>query len=108
MLWIYQVQSNDVRWLQERNVHIWDEWEIQEDGKWYANQLVPDENGKMVIGDKPNAYKFEMFIFDSYEMFDDVVVLRVKREEEFAPVKNAAGVDSPETARELYRKFYQL
>lgn len=48
MLWIYQAQSNDVRWLQERNVHIWDEWEIQEDGKWYANQLVPDGNGKLV------------------------------------------------------------
>ena len=24
MLWIYQAQSNDVRWLQERNVAIWD------------------------------------------------------------------------------------
>ncbi len=48
MLWIYQVQSNDVRWLQERNVHIWDEWEIHDDGKWYANQMVPDENGKLV------------------------------------------------------------
>ena len=57
-----------------------------------------DENGKKVVGDKPNAYKFEMFIFDSYEMFDDVVVLRVKREEEFAPIKNAEGQDSPETA----------
>ena len=32
MLWIYQAASNDVRWLQERNVHIWDEWEIDEDG----------------------------------------------------------------------------
>ena len=40
MLWIYQAQSNDVRWLQERNVHIWDEWEIAEDGKWYAKQMV--------------------------------------------------------------------
>ena len=48
MLWIYQVQSNDVRWLQERNVHIWDEWEIQDDGKWYATQMLPDENGKLV------------------------------------------------------------
>lgn len=48
MLWIYQVQSNDVRWLQDRNVHIWDEWEIQEDGKWYANQLIPDKNGNLV------------------------------------------------------------
>lgn len=34
MLWIYQQQSNDVRWLQQRNVHIWDEWEIGEDGAW--------------------------------------------------------------------------
>lgn len=50
MLWIYQVQSNDVRWLQERNVHIWDEWEIHEDGKWYANQLVL-EDGKIVKKD---------------------------------------------------------
>ncbi|MDD6272724.1 MAG: thymidylate synthase [bacterium] len=48
MLWIYQVQSNDVRWLQERNVHIWDEWEIDEDGKWRATQMLPDENGKLV------------------------------------------------------------
>jgi len=47
-----------------------------------------------------------MFIFDSYEMFEDVVVLRVKREEEFAPIKNKEGVDSPETARELYKEFH--
>ena len=64
-----------------------------------------DENGKLVEGTKPNAYKFEMFIFDSYEMFDDVVVLRVKREEEFAPIKNAEGQDSPETARKLYKDY---
>lgn len=31
MLWIYK-GINDVRWLQERNVQIWDEWEIEEDG----------------------------------------------------------------------------
>ena len=48
MLWIYQVQSNDVRWLQERNVHIWDEWEVDEDGFWKATQMVPNENGKLV------------------------------------------------------------
>lgn len=47
MLWIYQAQSNDVRWLQERNVHIWDEWEINEDGKWIATQNVL-EDGKLV------------------------------------------------------------
>ncbi len=47
MLWIYQAQSNDVRWLQERNVKIWNEWEIDEDGIWTATQLLPDENGKL-------------------------------------------------------------
>lgn len=51
MLWIYQVQSNDVRWLQDKNVHIWDEWEIHEDGKWYANQMVLDKDGKLVKKD---------------------------------------------------------
>lgn len=30
MLWIYQAQSNDVRWLQERNIKIWNEWEVPE------------------------------------------------------------------------------
>ena len=64
-----------------------------------------NEDGKVIKGTEPNAYKFEMFIFDSYEMFDDVVVLRVKREEEFAPIKNAEGQDSPETARKLYKDY---
>ncbi len=50
MLWIYQAQSNDVRWLQERNVHIWDEWQIDENGIWKANQNVL-ENGKLVKKD---------------------------------------------------------
>ena len=32
MLWIYQVQSNSVKWLQDRDVQIWNEWEIDDDG----------------------------------------------------------------------------
>ena len=48
MLWFYQAQSNDVRWLQERDVHIWDEWEIDSEGFWTATQMVPDENGGLV------------------------------------------------------------
>ncbi len=55
MLWIYQAQSNDVRWLQERNVRIWDEWEIDEKGYWNATQMLPDENGNIV---KTEVHKF--------------------------------------------------
>ena len=42
LLWIWQMQSNDVRKLQDMNVHIWDEW-MQEDGtigKAYGYQLA--------------------------------------------------------------------
>ena len=67
-----------------------------------------DKDGNKVVPDGPNAYKFEAFLFDAFGELDDMAILRVKREEEFAPVKNATGIDSPETARELYRKFYQV
>ena len=66
-----------------------------------------DENGNLVVSDKPNAYKFEAFLFDAFESLNDMAILRVKREEEFAPVKNAEGVDSPETARKLYNDFHK-
>lgn len=39
MLWIFQVASNDVRWLQERDVHIWDEWEADELGVYQGRNL---------------------------------------------------------------------
>lgn len=64
-----------------------------------------DENGNLVKAEEPNAYKFETFIFDSFEMVDNVNILRVQREEEFAPLKNAKGADSPETAKKLYLDY---
>lgn len=65
-----------------------------------------DKDGNVVAPTEPNAYKFEAFLFDAFESLDDMAILRVKREEEFAPVKNAEGVDSPETARKLYTDFH--
>lgn len=52
--------------------------------------------------EEPNVYKFEAFIFDAFSRYDDMTILRVKREDEFAPVKNKTGNDSPETAVKLY------
>ena len=69
-----------------------------------------DKDGNLVEPDSPNAYKFEAFLFDSFNEVDEMAIMRVKREEEFAPVKNSdsAGVDCPKTAKELYEKFYKL
>ena len=39
MLWIYQAASNDVRWLRDRGVKIWDEWEIAEDGTYMGRNI---------------------------------------------------------------------
>lgn len=69
-----------------------------------------NENGEVIIAKEPNAYKFEAFIFDAFEQLDNMSILRVNREEEFAPVKNSdeKGVDCPKTARELYKKHFQI
>ena len=63
------------------------------------------EDGKIVKGKEPNSYKFESFIFDSFEMTDNVLVLRDLREDMFAPIKNREGVDSPETAKKLFTDY---
>ncbi|MBR0415551.1 thymidylate synthase [Candidatus Saccharibacteria bacterium] len=39
MLWIYQVQSNQVSWLKERGIKIWNEWEIPEDGVYMGRDF---------------------------------------------------------------------
>ena len=66
-----------------------------------------NEEGKEIIPEEPNSYKFEAFIYDSFEIFDDIAILRGKREDDFAPVKNKEGVDSPKTAKELYEKYWE-
>ncbi len=65
-----------------------------------------DENDREIIPKEPNSYKFESFIFDAFEFFDDIAILRGKREDDFAPVKNKEGIDSPKTAKELYEKYW--
>ena len=76
----------------------------------YKKAKFIDKDGNLVVPDSPNAYKFEAFLFDAFGEVDDMAILRVKREEEFAPVKNAdsAGVDCPSTSRKLYEDFHHL
>ena len=74
-----------------------------------ANKKTPymNENGEYVEATEPNAYKFEAFIFDAFNFFDDISILRGKREEDFAPIKNKEGNDSPETAKKLYNEYWR-
>ena len=48
---------------------------------------------------KIEGIKFEMFIFDALGFAERSITLEVPRKEEFAPVKNGTGADSPDTAR---------
>ena len=62
-------------------------------------------NEEMLASLEANTYKFEAFIFDGFMMADDILIFQVKREEEFAPIKNKEGEDSPQTAKELYMNY---
>ena len=52
----------------------------------------------------PNGIKLELFIFDTFPFAAKFRVLEGTRGDDFAPVKNATGKDSPESARELLLK----
>jgi UDP-N-acetylglucosamine/UDP-N-acetylgalactosamine diphosphorylase len=56
-----------------------------------------DHEGRPVEPETPNALKFERFIFDALPAAERWTVVETTREEEFAPLKNAEGSDSPET-----------
>lgn len=73
-----------------------------------AHKKVPycDDEGRPCKPDKANAFKFEKFIFDALPDAGTSLLLEFAREEEFAPVKNAEGEDSPATSRSaMMEKF---
>jgi len=41
-------------------------------------------------------------------MVDDIAIMRVSRDEEFAPVKNMRGDDSPESALKMYKRIHGI
>ncbi|HZZ43846.1 MAG TPA: UDPGP type 1 family protein [Tepidisphaeraceae bacterium] len=69
---------------------------------WHrAEKKVPyvDDAGNAVKPDKPNAVKLEQFVFDAIPLAKNPIVYTTDRAEEFSPVKNAEGTDSPATSR---------
>ena len=69
-----------------------------------ARKKVPHvslESGELIAPDEPNATKLEMFIFDAIPLARQSMVYETERVEEFAPIKNAEGSDSPRTSAEL-------
>jgi UDP-N-acetylglucosamine/UDP-N-acetylgalactosamine diphosphorylase len=79
-----------------------------------SNLLMPYHTAKkkiIAIKDgiekEVDSLKFEKFIFDTVTLTSNNTILETRREEEFAPVKNADGVDSPMTAKELMSNFHR-
>jgi UDP-N-acetylglucosamine/UDP-N-acetylgalactosamine diphosphorylase len=56
-------------------------------------------DGKTVKPSSPNGYKFEKFIFDILPNARKAAFLAFEPKEEFSPVKNASGDDSPATCK---------
>jgi UDP-N-acetylglucosamine/UDP-N-acetylgalactosamine diphosphorylase len=60
-----------------------------------------DEKGNYVEPAGPNGIKLETFVFDALPLAKNSMILQTLRDEEFAPVKNATGTDSAESARRM-------
>jgi UDP-N-acetylglucosamine/UDP-N-acetylgalactosamine diphosphorylase len=67
-----------------------------------ARKKVPflNDNGETVHPERENAFKFELFIFDALPLAERWTVVQTSRREEFVPLKNATGPDSPDVVRQ--------
>ncbi len=76
-----------------------------------AYKTVPflDENLQLVRPDKPNAIKFEKFVFDLLPLAERSIVVEGDAAEIFAPVKNADGaaVDTPEQSKAALSRLHR-
>ncbi len=74
----------------------------------FKKNVFINSEGMKEVPVKPNSFKFEKFIFDSFRFFDKLLILEVPPNEEFAPIKAFTGNETPETALELYKKYHNL
>jgi UDP-N-acetylglucosamine/UDP-N-acetylgalactosamine diphosphorylase len=59
-----------------------------------------NDDGQVVRPGSPNAVKFEQFIFDALPLAERWTLVETDRAQEFEPLKNATGPDSPATVRQ--------
>lgn len=60
---------------------------------------LPWHAARKTVEGVQNAWKFEQFLFDAFPALKSFATFGAWREDEFAPIKNAEGSDSPESAR---------
>ena len=76
-----------------------------------AHKKVPHVNdeGKTVSPTAPNAFKFELFMFDLFPKARGMAIQEISRADEFAPVKNPSteSTDTPATARRLILNLHR-
>jgi UDP-N-acetylglucosamine/UDP-N-acetylgalactosamine diphosphorylase len=65
-----------------------------------------DSEGRPVQPSRANGIKFELFVFDALPFAANPLVLETDRAGDFAPVKNAEGVDSPATCRDAQLRLF--
>ena len=87
-----QTEIRDLEKIREKNLplHI-------------VEKKIPylDAEGRKVKPQEPNGYKFEQLVLDMIYELDSCLPYEVVRNKEFAPIKNATGIDSVESARQL-------
>ena len=71
----------------------------------FRKNAFVNEEGMKQVPDSPNVYKFEQFVFDAFSYFDNIALLRVNPEEEFAPIKDFNSNFNPEVAAEKYERI---
>ena len=68
---------------------------------------LPWHTARKTVCGIENCFKFEQFLFDAFPQLGTMLPFGVIREEEFSPVKNAEGTDSPKTARTMIGKLHR-
>lgn len=91
----YLFQVDELEKIRDRNLPL-----------HMAEKKIPylNEMGEKVKPEAPNGYKFEQLVLDMVREMESCLPYEVVRNREFAPIKNATGIDSVESARELCKE----